>query len=746
MSRLSTQQLARMSRLLDEVIDADEAQRRRWLQALPDEHRDLAPALRAALCPPQGDGPRWLDTLPKLGGSGTDLQPGDPVGPYRLVRPIGSGGMAEVWLARRADGAFEREVALKTPVRLEQRQGLARRFAVERDILATLEHPRIARFYDAGTSHDGRPYLALEYVPGRNLLHWADAQRLGVRQRIGLFLQVIEAVQYAHDKGVLHRDLKPGNVLVTEAGQVHLLDFGVARRIDRSAQADLTQAHGAALTPAYASPEQLEGERLDVTSDVYSLGVLLHELLSGRHPPSAASAHGAQRPSEGLSAHAAEHRGSTEAALRRALAGDLDAIVAKATAALPARRYASAAALGDDLRRHLANEPVQAMPQRLPYRGARFLARHRSGVAQAALACLAAAGIGFALWQRQPAGEDLAAPIAGGASAAVAPQDSAAQRRTEAQDLLQQGDVYANGPFERDAERAEVALRKAAALVPDDALPWAKLAWLHLARAAQSPASRDERHALAREAMDTALHIDARSMAARAARFRYAVEVDHRWPDARAELDQMRLIDPKDAAWLPACEARMASVFGRLDEAVRIQQRIVERDPHDAAAAAALASYLFRSGRFEEALAALQQQLRINPHAAGAHAMAGAGLALLGRGEQALAAIEKEPLAGLRLWSLAIAQWSLGRRGESQAALDELKRHPKGNAYALAQLHALQGQRGPAFEWLQRACLERQGGCENLRTDRFLRTLRDDARYRALLARLKLDGDPLPTT
>jgi len=282
-TELSSEQLARMSRLLDDVVDADEPSRRKWLQALPPEHRDLEPALRRALfaAPHGGELP---GTLPKIDGTASCLHAGDWVGPYRLVQLLGSGGMAEVWLARRADGAFQREVALKTPARLLEREDLAQRFAIERDILASLEHPHIARFYDAGTSHDGRPYLALEYVPGRTLLRWADEHRLGLRARVELFGQVLDAVQYAHDKGVLHRDIKPGNVLVTDAGQVNLLDFGVARLIEREADADMTNSYGAALTPAYASPEQLRGEGLNASSDVYSLGVVLYELLSGRHP------------------------------------------------------------------------------------------------------------------------------------------------------------------------------------------------------------------------------------------------------------------------------------------------------------------------------------------------------------------------------------------------------------------------------------------------------------------------------
>ena len=743
-TELSSEQLARMSRLLDDVVDADEPSRRKWLQALPPEHRDLEPALRRALfaAPHGGELP---GTLPKIDGTASCLHAGDWVGPYRLVQLLGSGGMAEVWLARRADGAFQREVALKTPARLLEREDLAQRFAIERDILASLEHPHIARFYDAGTSHDGRPYLALEYVPGRTLLRWADEHRLGLRARVELFGQVLDAVQYAHDKGVLHRDIKPGNVLVTDAGQVNLLDFGVARLIEREADADMTNSYGAALTPAYASPEQLRGEGLNASSDVYSLGVVLYELLSGRHPHDSAQRKAdpelvVQRPSERVDALSAQVRGGRLAGIRRALAGELDAIVLKAMAASPSQRYASAAALGQDLRRYLAQEPVQAVPPTLAYRSRKFLARHRGGVAQAALAVSVLAVAGYAVLQWK----DLAAPVtasqlADASGAASASRDGASPRHSEAQALMQEGDVYANGPFERDAQRAEISFRKAAALAPDDALPWAKLALLHLKHAAWSPSTRDERLPLAREAIETALRIDPDSMAAHAARFRYAVQVEHRWGDARGELDRMRMIDAKDAAWLPACEAHLAAVVGRLDEAISIQRQVVQRDPLDSSALAALAFYFFQSDRFDETLAASHLELEVNPHAVGTHALMGVSLALQGKGEQGLAVIAREGQPAARLWALSLAYWTLGRRDESNAALNELRRHPKGNAYAIAQIYAFRGARNPAFEWLNRACLERPGGCENLKGDRFFRALREDPRHRALLAKLKLD-------
>src|SRR5579862_4213542 len=232
--KLSISQTASLSRLLDQALPLDAAGRRAWLEKLPPEYRELTEALRQALFPDDSQGAvsNILAILPKLGGAGgifgpaaPDLQPGVRVGPYELIRPLGAGGMAQVWLARRADGAFKREVALKLPTVKGLRPDLEQRFARERDILASLEHPLIARFYDAGIDPGGLPYFAMEYVRGERLTAWCDAHRLGLRERLELVLQVLDAMQYAHAQQVIHRDIKPSNILVNEAGQVRLLDF-----------------------------------------------------------------------------------------------------------------------------------------------------------------------------------------------------------------------------------------------------------------------------------------------------------------------------------------------------------------------------------------------------------------------------------------------------------------------------------------------------------------------------------------
>jgi serine/threonine protein kinase/Tol biopolymer transport system component len=413
---LSIPQMTRMSRLLDEALQLDAARRRAWLEALPEEHRDLAQALRDALLP----GDAQLAEIEKLGalpetGTATEagarsaigLQIGARVGPYELIRLLGGGGMAEVWLARRADGAFKREVALKLPLVGRLRSDLEQRFARERDILASLEHPHIARFYDAGVDPYGLPYLSMEFVEGRPLTEWCDARRLGILARLELFLQMLEAVQYAHEKHVIHRDLKPSNVLVTEAGQVRLLDFGVAKLLEGEEPllTEITNLHGRAATPDYASPELLRGGSVDARSDVYSLGVLLYELLTGVRPYRLKNAASigllehtittveVKKPSTLLEADAAAARGTIPEKLVWQLRGDLDAIALKTLAKEPARRYPSVAALAKDLRRHLHARPIEALPARFTDRLGKFLRRNRTvvGVTVTAVAAVVAA-------------------------------------------------------------------------------------------------------------------------------------------------------------------------------------------------------------------------------------------------------------------------------------------------------------------------------------------------------------------
>jgi len=409
--RLTGPQIALMSRLLDEALPLDEAGRRRWLETLPAEYQDLFVPLRLALLPEFYQSPdgknfaTFLESADEESGRAepTGLQPGDSVGPYELIRLLGAGGMAEVWLAKRADGAFTREVALKLPSLTRVRRDLEQRFVRERDILASLEHPHIARLYDAGIDPDGLPYLSMEYVQGELLTDWCDARRLDIRARLRLFLQVLEAVQYAHERQVIHRDLKPSNILVTKTGQARLLDFGVATLLDNgevAGKTPLTTVYGHALTPIYSSPELIRGDPVTAKSDIYSLGVVLFELLTGDRPyrlnagasrallEHAIAAAEVRKPSTQIVQEAWGVRGVTQEQLTRQLRGDVDRIVLKSLEKEPQLRYSSAAAMADDVQRFLDGKPISAQPPRFGYRLGKFLRRNRLVVSVGAGAAL----------------------------------------------------------------------------------------------------------------------------------------------------------------------------------------------------------------------------------------------------------------------------------------------------------------------------------------------------------------------
>ena len=430
---LTSLQMAQMSRLLDEALPLDESGRRRWLASLAPEYRELSQVLHEALVPvdPRISRSEGLQTLPKIGlaadGGGSvnsGLQPGQHVGPYQLIRLLGSGGMAEVWLAQRADGAFQREVALKLPMLTRMRKGLEQRFVIERDILASLEHPHIARFYDAGIDAEGLPYLSMEYVQGQPLTTWCDERRLGIRERLALLLQVLEAVHYAHEKRVVHRDLKPSNILVTQSGQVRLLDFGVAKLLQEvrtTEQTQLTSVYGRALTPEYSSPELMNGDSVDARSDIYSLGVLLYEILTGTRPYRFASSASlgtlqqaiatidVKRPSAQVEPTLCSARAATRVQLTRLLRGDLDAVALKALAKVPAERYPTAISMALDIRRYLRREPVEARPAGLSIRLKKFVLRHVTEVLITAIAFAAiVATIGRQQYLRNAGSQSLA--------------------------------------------------------------------------------------------------------------------------------------------------------------------------------------------------------------------------------------------------------------------------------------------------------------------------------------------------
>lgn len=415
MSRFDPARWAELSPLLDDWLALTTDRRAERLAALRQQDPALAEQMALLLGQDDAQGSTGFLDQPPLNLSAS--RTGQQVGPYTLVRELGQGGMGSVWLAQRHDGRYEGQVAIKFLHAGLLHSGDGERFAREGRILAQLTHPHIARLLDAGLGQDGQPYLVLEHVDGLPIDRFCSERALNLPARLHLFLDVLDAVAHAHSRLVLHRDLKPANILVTRDGQVKLLDFGIAKLMradgDSGDATALTQAAGRAYTLHYAAPEQVQGGEVSTATDVHALGVLLFQLLVGRHPllPREAAPLDTlrriletepPRMSQALLGQADPTDADRSRRLARALRGDLDTIVAKALKKAPAERYQNAAALAEDLRHWLALEPISARPDSLGYIASRFARRHWMGVTAATLVFVSlAGGLGVAWWKAE---------------------------------------------------------------------------------------------------------------------------------------------------------------------------------------------------------------------------------------------------------------------------------------------------------------------------------------------------------
>ncbi|HET6546530.1 MAG TPA: serine/threonine-protein kinase [Rhodanobacteraceae bacterium] len=413
---------ARIAELFDELVELDAPHRRLRLETIAGEDAELATDLESLLAADACDA-SLLDTdavsampgmLAQLDDSISD---GGQIGRWRLLRTIGEGGMGVVYLGERTDGAYEQQVAVKVLKRGMDTHAILRRFLQERRILARLNHSHIVRLIDGGMRTDGRPFYVMEYVDGQAITDHAARNHLDVRARVELLALVAEAVAYAHTQLVVHRDLKPSNVLVDTTGAPRVLDFGIAKLLEESAEHTRTGTGLRVLSPAYAAPEQILGEPISTATDVYALGLMLCELLVGRLPQQRRGTMPAQHARDVSTVET--ERASTLAAaltrekvadlygagadakhLARSLGGDLDVIIASALKREPERRYPTAVALAQDLHRWLEGRPISARADSTRYRLKKFVRRHRIGVAASVLVALSlVGGLGGALWQ-----------------------------------------------------------------------------------------------------------------------------------------------------------------------------------------------------------------------------------------------------------------------------------------------------------------------------------------------------------
>ena len=409
MAELTPDRWRRVAAILDEILELPPAEQIGHLELACGGDSGLRSDVEALLAADASSGEflevpaaEYLTSVfgESVPGAGGGLAAGARIGPFRVVRELAHGGMGEVYLAQRADGQFEQQVALKLVRSGLDSAAVHRKFLAERQILARLHHPHIAGLLDGGLTVDGRPWFAMEYIAGAQLKAWCDNRGLGIPERLRLFADVCEAVRYAHQSLVVHRDLKPSNILVTDDGEVKLLDFGIAKLLESGPDADergngaaaepATRTELRALTPEYAAPEQLRGEPVTTATDVYALGAILYELLTGRRPH-----HFSRRSPAEIERIVCD----TDPDPPR-LGGELDAILLRTLQKEPSRRYPSAEALLEDLRRLRDGLPVLARPDSAAYRVRKFVRRHRLGVvAGAALVLSLVAGLAATLHQ-----------------------------------------------------------------------------------------------------------------------------------------------------------------------------------------------------------------------------------------------------------------------------------------------------------------------------------------------------------
>ncbi len=400
--KVTAEDWQQLSPLLDQALDLAVNERARWVETMVELSPELREKLRS-LVAQQGapETKNFLGDMPSFGSVPgqriSDLLAGDVIGNYTLIRTIGQGGMGEVWLANRSDGAYERSVALKLPNAEGNPAKIRERMVRERDVLASLEHPNIARFYDAGVSASGQPFLAMEFVEGDTLITYAERKKLSTRDRCKLFLQVLAAVQFAHQRLVVHRDLKPSNIMVRDSAQVSLLDFGIAKVLDEQSlvgdESQLTRDTGRVLTLAYAAPEQVLSEPISTATDVFAAAVLFYELICGVRP--------FQVYEKSMAAMIDAHNASIKP-MPGNLGRDLNAIVALALRRDPRTRYASAAAFAEDIERFLNDQTVNAVQGARWYATAKFMRRQRVALTIGAAGVVTAITLGvgtFVQWQ-----------------------------------------------------------------------------------------------------------------------------------------------------------------------------------------------------------------------------------------------------------------------------------------------------------------------------------------------------------
>jgi tetratricopeptide (TPR) repeat protein len=707
---------------------------------------------------------------------------------FELIRKLGEGGMGQVWLAEQVT-PVRRQVALKLIKAGMYDEAVVQRFQSERQSLAIMDHPAIAKVFDAGTTSQGQPYLVMEYVPGLPITEYCDQHKLNIKDRLELFIQACEGVQHAHQKAIIHRDLKPSNILVIEVDGKpvpRIIDFGLAKTTASQLGGEFTQLGQFIGTPGYMSPEQvsLSARDIDTRTDVYTLGVVLYVLLTGLQPFETKRREKPQleewlrqlreedppNPStkvsgdKDTSSATADARRTEPKQLISQLRGDLDWIAMKALDRDRERRYGTPSELAADLRRFLNNEAVMARPASAGYQIRKFVRRHRFATAfigmVTVLSVVASGAALIAVKQKREAEHQAAETLKAQARlvdmlkvqdefslglvralqlsmGAHEPRVRPALKSVEGYSLVLKGRVAFDRLDRQGIDQAASYFRQAMELDPESALAPAWLANTYIIQAAYGLMPPDTAYEDGRRYAERSLSLDPQSALAMATLGLVQILRDWDWAAGAARLDRAVALEP-GAATILICHSSARRALGQWDAAIRDLNAALALDPLNTAAYFELGVNHLAAGHWSEAEAAFKRTLDIAPNHAFVHGYLAGVLLFKGEKQAALREIDLESSEAVQWVGRAAIYYALGRKADSDAALSAfMKRYPE-YAFGIAQIHASRGENDAAFLWLERAFNQKDVSLWHIKSEPLLNSLKGDLRYKAFLKKMNL--------
>jgi tetratricopeptide (TPR) repeat protein len=789
----------RVKELLDQAIEMAPERRAKFLDQACASDDALRAELESLLSAGDDLSADFLQS-PLTGGFGREMAGIDSAGAlaagqifadrFQLMRRLGEGGMGQVWLAEQTS-PVRRQVAVKLIKAGMYDEAVVQRFQSERQSLAIMDHPAIAKVFDAGTTPQGQPYLVMEYVPGLPITDYCDRHKLSIKDRLVIFIQACEGVQHAHQKAIIHRDLKPSNILVIEVDgkpTPRIIDFGLAKTTapQVSGESLFTQLGQFIGTPGYMSPEQASpsARDIDTRTDVYTLGVVLYVLLTGlqpfetkrrekpsleewlrqlreEEPPNPSTKVSGDRDTSTATADA---RSTEPKQLVSLLRGDLDWITIKALERDRTHRYGTPSELAADLRRFLNDEAVMARPASAGYQIRKFVRRHRIATAfigMVTVLSVVASGAALIAAKQKSEAEHQAAETLKAQARLVdvlkvqdeislglvralqlsmgpdEPRVRPALKSVEGYSLVLKGRVAVDRFDRQGLDQAASYFRQATELDPDSALAPAWLASTYILQAAYGFMPPDTAYEDARRYAERSLSLDPRSALAMATLGVVQILRDWDWAAGAAKLDRAVALAPGTATILIS-HSLAPRALGQWDAAIRDLNAALALDPLNRAAYWDLGVNHLGAGHWSEAEAAFKRALEIAPNFTFVHSLLASALLFKGDKQAALREIDLESNEALRLADRAVISYALGRKADSDAALHRFMKNYPSLAYIIAVIHASRGESDAAFLWLERALVQKDSFLWSIKGEPFLDSLKGDPRYKAFLKKMNL--------